>query len=53
MKLIAERMNWVDTICFAVGFSWEDWHLRQLRVWLDFGIWSFTLTFRIGKEVES
>ena len=50
MKLYFERSRWVDTICLAVGFSWEDWHIRECRLWVDFCIWSLTINFRLGKK---
>lgn len=50
MKLYIERSGWKDTICLAVGFSWEDWHIRECRLWLDLIIWSFTLNISFYKN---
>lgn len=51
MRVYFERCNWRETVCLAVGFSWEDWHIKECRFWLDFIIWSLTITlkFRGGK----
>jgi hypothetical protein len=48
MEVWFERVNWKDTIQFALGFSWQDWHMRQLQFWVDFLIWSLNVFIRLG-----
>jgi len=53
MKVYFERSSWKDTICFSLGFSWEDWHIKECRLWFDLGIWSITINFSFKKERQN
>ncbi len=48
MKVYLERASWRDTLVLGVGFSWEDWHIRECRLWFDLIWWSLTINFKFG-----
>ena len=50
MKIIFSR--WVDTLVLAVGVSWEDWHIRQFRIWLDLFVISISFHFRFRNGMK-
>lgn len=49
MKIAFERSHWSSSITLGIAIRWEDWHLRQAYLDIDFIVWSWRIVFDFGE----
>lgn len=47
MKVSFEKSRWSDAVVLSLAIRWEDWHLREIYLDLDFIRWCYRLIIKL------